>query len=422
MYRSKFVYGMLAVICINGSSLAQTAPSFASKVLAEINEPVWAIKKVQTTPGSAQEQIAWLTNPSTIMLYDSNTKQARVIYEGEQVMMTMTERPTLDAGYLSNTDAQDIVFSDAKKFIVLRQQDQQWQSDVLYDLTEFIGVLWGVRVGDLDADHPGDEVLGIIEGVFDTSFANMYSYSGGQWNETMIYAAEVGMDSAIGEFDPDHDGDEFVIATEMGPTYTLHAPPIGWDPSMNPPIEGFWGQVHWPIAKISDDIDNAGWAVKIGDVDRSVDGNEIVYGNRYNNKISVLSRNPDGSFDFQQVFQGNWVDELTDPFVIVQQEGNDGLSGPGNIWDIALGDVLPANPGDEIVGVDDTGSVYLVWNTNGEWFGDTIYQNPEPLFAVEIMDVDPATPGNEIVIGGASKQVIVLSQQLSYVHDWELLQ
>jgi hypothetical protein len=70
--------------------------------------------------------------------------------------------------------------------------------------------------------------------------------------------------------------------------------------------------------------------------------------------------------------------------------------------DIAVGDVLASVPGNEIVGVDYTGAVYLLQRTAGAWSGATVHRVDQPLHAVVLGDFVPARPGHEILVAGAS--------------------
>jgi hypothetical protein len=171
------------------------------------------------------------------------------------------------------------------------------------------------------------------------------------------------MDSAAGDFNPDHPGPETVIPTEMGPAYEITTP--------EPNTPGLW-----PKQTIWDDDPNAGWVVQIADVDPCHPGNEIVYGTRYNNSITMSHHNGTGRHKLQILHTGS------------------ATANPRNIWDIAVGDVLPNNNSLEILGVDQTGSVYLVQRTADSWQGRTIWQDPNgPLYAVTAGDFLPGREG-----------------------------
>ncbi len=79
------------------------------------------------------------------------------------------------------------------------------------------------------------------------------------------------------------------------------------------------------------------------------------------------------------------------------------------MWDIAVGDVLPVEPGLEILGVDETGSVYLVRRIEDTWQGQVIWQDPNSLYAVIAGDFLPARSGDEILVAGESGTITLLT-------------
>ncbi|MHC4435200.1 MAG: hypothetical protein ACYTBS_25480, partial [Planctomycetota bacterium] len=211
----------------------------------------------------------------------------------------------------------------------------------------------------------------------------VFRETAGIWEQEYIYGAdelgEVGMDSAAGDFNWDHAGPEMVIVKEMGPTYELVA---DQDPN----------QDDWPRRTVWDEHNDAGWVAKVADVDPWSPGNEIVYGTRYSNRIMMSRHNGDEPHEPQVLFTGNA-----------------GLvAASGNMWDIAVGDVLLRSPGLEILGVDETGSVYLVQRVGETWEGQVIWQDSQPLYAVTVGDFLPQRSGDEILVAGKSGAVTIL--------------
>ena len=83
---------------------------------------------------------------------------------------------------------------------------------------------------------------------------------------------------------------------------------------------------------------------------------------------------------------------------------------PRNIWDIAVGEVLPESTGLEILGVDKTGSVYLVSRVGNSWDGQVIWQDTSgPLYAVITGDFLPNRRGHEILVAGESGIITLLT-------------
>jgi uncharacterized repeat protein (TIGR01451 family) len=302
-------------------------------------------------------------------------------YAGEVNILGIFDRPTIAIGDVHSDYAGNeiVAAGDTKMTLLFHDPLAGWSHEVLTDSAQFVGSAWGARVGDCDPAHPGDEIFYIYEGVLDFSTGMLFRESGGAWENEIIYSAEVGMDSACGDFNPGHAGPEIVVVTEMGPAYEIIPPQYGTISE-------------WPRRTIWDDFDNAGWVVKIAEVAPDSPGNELVYGTRYSNRIMMSRSNGDEPHDLQILFTGNAVDE------------------PRTMWDIAVGDVLPDVAGLEILGVDETGSVYLVQRAGDSWQGQVVWQDGAgPLYAVVAGDFLPGQPGDEILVAGKSGRVTLLS-------------
>ncbi len=100
-------------------------------------------------------------------------------------------------------------------------------------------------------------------------------------------------------------------------------------------------------------------------------------------------------------------DEPHHPQVLFTGNAIGGL-GASNMWDIAVGDVLLRSPGLEILGVDNTGSVYLVQRIGETWQGQVIWQDSEPLYAVTVGDFLPRRSGDEILVAGESGTITLV--------------
>ncbi|MGB9623931.1 MAG: hypothetical protein ACPMAQ_03635, partial [Phycisphaerae bacterium] len=170
-----------------------------------------------------------------------------------------------------------------------------------------------------------------------------------------------------------------VAVTEMGPAYEIY-PPTG-----NP-------TGYWPRRTLWDDIENAGWVAGIADVEPDIPGNEIIYGTRYNDRITMSYATGSTGHQLEILFTGN--------------------APPGyrTMYDIAIGDVLPGAAGREILGVDASGSVYLVRRlARSLWHGRVIWQDVTgPLHAVVAGDLLPDRLGEEILVAGQSGTVTLL--------------
>jgi hypothetical protein len=297
----------------------------------------------------------------------------------------MIDRPTICIGDVHSGYSGNEIVIDGGKYLTALYPGGGWSHEILFTVGA-AGAGWGSRVGNIDPNHPGDEILHSYEGVMDRGTIGVFRESGGTWQEETAYSAEVVMDSAVGEFDSLHAGPELVAATEMGLTYELY-----------PPTGGPSGA--WTKRTLWNNSENAGWVTKIADVDPSHPGNEIIYGTRYSNRITMSYPVGSAGHQLEILFTGN------------------APPGYGTMYDIAIGDVL-ADAGIEILGVDHSGSVYLVSKSYTGWQGRTIWQDPQgALHAVVAGDFLPEIPGDEILVAGQTGKVTLLLRQRPADYD-----
>ncbi len=253
-----------------------------------------------------------------------------------------------------------------------------WESQIVFDGDGLVGLTWGVRIGDIDPGRAGLELFHIHEGVLDSSSGYFVRRSGGEWHSQGVYEGWVGMDSAIGDSNPAHPGNEIVIGTEVGPVYEITPQPG------NPGL--------WPRRTLWDIGAESPWTLRIADVLPGLPGNEIVYGTRYSNRV-LLSHESGDAHEVEILFTGEAKGE------------------PMNMWDIAVGDINPASPSLEIVAVDDASFAYLVQHDGSSWSGEPLWQDPGgALYAVVAEDFLPQSPGQEIVVAGASGTITLISR------------
>jgi hypothetical protein len=292
-------------------------------------------------------------------------------------------RATLEVGdVLSGNAGDELVIS-------IQQEDQKqvlavyyapsvgWTNQIIADFSALLGVSWGARVGDCDPARAGEEIFCIFENLFDNSQGFVYRETNGVWESNTVYAAEVGMDAAIGDFNPDFAGNEIIVVTEMGPAYEIMLP-VGGGPGL------------WPSRTIWNDADNVGWVVKIGDVDPESPGNEIVYGTRNSDRIMMSRHNGTNLHNVGILLTG----------VNTNKDLN-------NMLDVAIGQVFPASSAAEILGVDASGSVYAVQRVTNQWQRSVLWRDTNALYGVLAADLIPA-PGDEVVVAGAPGTVTLL--------------
>ena len=304
-------------------------------------------------------------------------------------------RPTISIGDVVAAHAgNEIVINAGQKLIAIyRENASTWTNAMIKDSSALMGLDWGATVGDCDTSHAGDEIFYIYEAVFDFSNGHLFSESNGLWNENIVFHEEVGMGAVIGDTNPDHAGNEIVVVTEMGPAYEI-LPPAGG------------GSGEWPKRKIWDDYDNAGWVVKIGDVEPANSGNELVYGTRYASNIMLSRYNGTNQHSVEMLFTN---DATTN-------------SAHGQILDIAIGNLVENSETREIVGVDYNGSVYLIQKNNTTWNGSTIWRDPTEglwISSVAVSDIFSTFPGDEIIVAGESGAITLFHKSASAQAWWD---
>lgn len=306
-------------------------------------------------------------------------------------MRFMTDRPTLNVGdVLPAVGGNEIALKTYQNVDVLLQpMPGVWEKQVVFDASKLIGNSWGVRIGQIDPALAGEQLFYIHEGVFDFSNGYYAIPDGTAWSSEIVYSAEVGMDSAIGDSNPAHPGNEIVVGTEMGPVYEITPEPDQAGP--------------WPRRTIWDKFDDSPWTLRIADILPLRPGNEIAYGTRYNNRILL-------SYPLEEGDVKHHVETL---FV-----GDAGDRDEKNMWDIAVGQIDPETPSLEIVGVDDTGSVYLVAFDGTRWKGLVVWLSPAgPLYSVRAADFLPQCPGEEIVVAGKGGAVTLVAPRIAAATD-----
>lgn len=371
-------------------------PEFVATQVHQATEQVYGLAWGDFDPVHEGMEVACLTQSGSVLQVSPVLCgwEVALRHAGETNIRGMWDRPTICIGdvHSGHQGNEVVTCGGAPSLITMLFYDPNggWSHEGLFDNTGMIGGSWGARVGNFDPRRCGEEILHMYETLLDMSTGSVFGEVAGVWEDEFIWGSaewvEVGMDSAAGEFNPDHAGPEIVVVTEMGPAYEI-VPPEGNSP------------VNWPRQLIWDDGPNSGWVVEIADVEPCHPGNEIVYGTRYSNRIMMSHHNGEGLHEIQVLLTGNALER---PWPECQHHNN--------MWDIAVGDVLPDNDGLEILGVDHTGSVYLVGRVGDNWQRQVIWQDPNnPLYAIIAGDFLPARRGDEVLVAGESGIITLLA-------------
>ena len=362
------------------TSSAAEQPEFMATQIHEANTPVFGLAGGEFDTAHDGIEAAFIASDGSVFELSPNVPswQLTQLYKGVSPV-DWFRRETLSIGDVHSGYAGNEVISCAGTYptlinVIFHDPCLGWLHETIFDNNGFVGQDWGARAGDYDPRRPGDEIFHIYEGVLDMSVGTVFSEVNGIWQEEIAYMAEVAFDSAVGDFNQVYPGAEIVITGE-GPTY-----------EMLPPHSNSVGL--WPSRVIWSTSTGTGLVVKIADVDPCIPGNEIVYGMAFDNQITMSCANALGYHDLYVLFTGD---------------------GTNAMLDIAIGDVLPMSDGLEILGVDDTGSVYLVRRIEDTWQSQVIWQDPNSLYAIIAGDFLPTRSGDEILVAGESGTITLLT-------------
>jgi hypothetical protein len=346
------------------------------------NETIFSLDTGELQPDHLGCEIALLDSTGSVYLITPQAPfwSSRCIINDYDPPAYMAARPTVAVGDLiADAQGEEVVAMASMHLnIASRNEDEVWQYETIFSSEGMTGHPWGARAGDYLPSLPGDELMLIQETVYDFAVGHLGYRLDDKWRLDVIYNGEVGMDSAAGEFDSGHDGTEIIIPTEMGPFYQLIE-------TGSPPYDC------WSRVMVLHDFSHAGWVSIIADVEPEFPGDEIIFGTRYTNSI-LIDHVTESIHNLELIFTG----EAEAPVL--------------NMWDIATGDILPTVGKDEIIGVDNTGRVYLLWRDANGWGSETLWIDPGgPLYAVVVADFDQSHPGEEILVGGVSGTLTLLT-------------
>ena len=221
-----------------------------------------------------------------------------------------------------------------------------------------------VNIGDFDPVHAGNELLAISDQVYEfykTSNGTWVKINiSGTWNHSILYECD------IGNFDPRFDGNEIIVFTEENITE------FAWNGTM-------WYNETIPIAPPYKESITAG---RVGEINESNNLEEIVCGSK-SCFVAIVSWNA-------TYYQSRIIADVEEIGVRVNA--------------LVVGDCWSGHEGNEIVvGGLDAARTMLVWDENGTWQKQLIYENNSEYSVndIEVGDFDSAHPGNEIALGVA---------------------
>lgn len=317
----------------------------------------------------------------------------------------------------------------------IRSDVGHWETLKLWDdADEF----FTVAVGDVDHEHPGDEIVVAGDSAPEkpSKVTVVYGF-GNTWVAETIFNENWWVhDIEIGDVYPPHPGNEILIVGRSTYVTMIYKSTV---------------TNKWVSERIYHDYD---WLfdIAIGDIDPNHFGNETAWvgdprhvmmanysmeTNTWSSK-EIWADPPDGMNvieigDFDPLHQGNEV-AVSGANVAEIKLREISYNYSTGVWDNAIiGDVeiLPKrmvigefyshHPGDELALISIQKNVVLVHRTEAmnSWVLEKLWQDAESIMDLEIVDIDPSHPGNELIVAGNSKSVTLLMDNPAEPNSWD---
>ncbi|WP_455392149.1 COG1470 family protein [[Eubacterium] cellulosolvens] len=292
--------------------------------------------------------------------------------------------------------------------------------------------LFAVAVGDVDATHPGEE---IVVGGNSNKVTVVYGFGNSWVIETAFVDSWYITSIAIGDVYPHHPGNEIVL--------------VGWSTYVTLVYKST-DTNKWVSERLYHDYD---WLydVTIGDLDPTHLGNEIISvgdprhvmmiyfsedTDKWENKI-IWNNTPDinvvaiGNFDSSH--KGN---ELAVTGVNVNELGLREIyyNYSTKKWSVkiigevekdplemVIGDFYSGHDGDELALVSIQRHVLMIHEGEGqnEWVMEKLWQDLDSIRDIELADIIPEHPGDELILAGYSDSATVLMEDLENIGNWK---
>ncbi|MFN0137530.1 MAG: hypothetical protein ACKVS9_15605 [Phycisphaerae bacterium] len=380
-------FGLAVAPAVAGdASIAGGAPwRFDSRQIAQVESGVFGMCVADLVPETPGPELVTMTGDGRVVVLSQSSGGwvQQTIASGLGSVDDPRFRPTIAVGdFHSGSAGEEIVVSYLLATTVVRRNAQgTWIGEVIRDAEGRFGFSWGVRTGELDSTHAGEELIQLHEGILDFGSLILTREVGGAWDDQWLsFGAVPGpvmMDARVFDHDATHAGNEIFTVTEMGPAGTIIPP------------DAAGGE--WEYRALWNDFENAGWVIAFGDVDLSQPGAELVVGTRYHTRILVANAQSGGPVTPQLVLDAPTSLKLA------------------NMLDVAVAPLSPAHAGEQIVGVDYTGRAHLVWHDPPGWRSQLVHSGADPLLAVAIGDFAPSCPTPQVVIAGNSGALWLLT-------------
>jgi len=212
------------------------------------------------------------------------------------------EDPTVDDDYAclavgeiypTEVGEEIVVISEYGKVIVLKNSNSNWSSTLIYD--HFIGDSLTVAIGDLDPEHSGNEIVVAGTGWYYSEkspwpgIVTILSHEeDGTWNATEIKVAYAVHSLVIGDFDSLHYGNECIIRESLGKTEVVFLESNKWY------VQQIWDLRDYSYSMASGDV----YPIHLGDEVLVLNGSKafLLYrGEQVNWTLTPIGEGPNGN-------------------------------------------------------------------------------------------------------------------------------
>ena len=257
-----------------------------------------------------------------------------------------------------------------------------WVAETIFNETWWVH---DIEIGDVYPPHPGNEILIVGRSTYVTMIYK--STVTNKWVSERIYHDYVWLfDIAIGDIDPNHVGNETVWVGD--PRHVMMA---NYSMETNT----------WSSKEIWSDPADGMNVIGIGNFDPLHQGNEVaVTGTKVDEiKLREISYN---------YSTGVWDNIIIGDVEILPKR-------------MVIGEFYSHHPGDELALISIQKNVLMAHRTDDltGWVLEKLWQDTDSIMDIKIVDIDPTHPSNELVVTGNSKSVTLLLDNPAEPNSWD---
>jgi hypothetical protein len=310
----------------------------------------------------------------TLLNHKVGTWSSRVLHEDTEMIVDLYAG-SVDS---SNVAGQEVVMVNGAGGNVIKAEFTGFYSETLWTADNKLS---GVAIGDLDPDHEGNEAMVVGMNKDNVGILSMAWREGSSWSSEVLFEGygEL-LTPVIGDFD-NQDGNELAfVGMYSGP----EGVGVG-QATIVKKVSGMWETTDPPIFMNPKMLHGAA----VGEFDTNRAGDELVVtGFAFN--VTLLEEEPDspGTWNSTHIWHGQ-----------------------GKVRKAVIADVDATHPGDELYVVDKSGNLTMLYQDGSGWHWETLWTDPGTPGLARIAIGDADNDGkNEIIVGGDSNNVGLIEQ------------